>query len=156
MLTDERKQEFRISGRNKRRKRLIYLFLAVIAVLILPSICFRIVNGPAYKQARNEVVVREPGKRFLGPPLPVAQEARKDLEFAWLSESAYQRIPADKGGGSNSCQDPDSILGNAGWSRWSNFPDDKLVEKISRSHLRVEVWKNPSRAAVVIAFGGTV
>jgi hypothetical protein len=73
-----------------------------------------------------------------------------------LSESAYQRIPVAKDGHSNSCQDPDSILGNAGWSRWPNFPDDKLIEKISRSHLRVEVWKNPLRAAVAVAFGGTV
>jgi hypothetical protein len=72
---------------------------------------------------------------------------------AWLSESAYHRI---QDGNSNSCQTPESILGDEGWSRWPDFPDSKLLEKISRSHLRVEVWRNPSRAAVAVAFGGTV
>jgi hypothetical protein len=84
MLTEERRQEFGVPTRNKRRKRLGYLLVAVVAALFLPSLCFRVVNGPAYKQRRNEVVVREPGERFLGPPRPVGQEARKDLEFAWL------------------------------------------------------------------------
>ena len=37
-----------------------------------------------------------------------------------------------------------------------NFPNDKLREKISISHLRVEVWVNPTSSAVAVAFGGTV
>src|SRR5437660_4297317 len=106
MLT-QKPETPRIAPRHKRRRRLIYLLLAVIAVLFLPSICFRLVNGPAYRQKSNETVVREPGARFLGPPQPVAPEARRDLEFAWLSESAYQRIPSSRDGSSNSCQDPE-------------------------------------------------
>jgi hypothetical protein len=70
---------------------LIYLLLGIIAVLFLPSICFRLVNGPAYKQGANEVVIREPGARFLGPPQPVAPEARRDLEFAWSSGVTQKR-----------------------------------------------------------------
>ena len=156
MITQERKELPAITLRHERRRRLIYLLLLVAAVLLLPSICFRLINGPAYKQRSDEVVIREAGARFLGSPQPVAQEARTDLDFAWLSESAYQRIPNSKERDSNSCQNPDTILGNAGWSRWPNFPDETLLENISRSHLRVEVWKNQSLAAVAVAFGGTV
>lgn len=43
-----------------------------------------------------------------------------------------------------------------GWSRWIDFPDDELQEKIAKSHLRVEVWTNSSRKAVGVTFGGTV
>jgi hypothetical protein len=138
-----------------RKNRLIHLVLALVTVLFLPSIYFRLVNGRAYKQKSDKVVVREPGERFLGAPHPVAPEARKDLEFAWLSESAYQRIP-EKEDGHTSCQDSASVLGNAGWSRWPDFPEASLQDKISRSHLRVEVWNSPSQAAVAVAFGGTV
>lgn len=133
----------------------IYLLVAIVAVLLLP-LYFRLINGPAYRQKSNEVVIREPGMRLLGPPQPVADEARKDVEFAWLSQAAYQRESGNKSSQAGSCTDADLALQNIGWSRWTDFPDAELLEKIATSHLRVEVWTNRSRGAVAVAFGGTV
>ena len=133
----------------------IYLLFGIVVVLLLP-LYFRLVNGPAYRQKSNQVVVREPGKRLLGPPRPVAEEARKDLEFAWLSQAAYQREPGNKSSPAGNCMDADLALQDIGWSRWTDFPDAALLAKIAKSHLRVEVWTNQSRGAVAVTFGGTV
>jgi Lipase (class 3) len=131
------------------------VLLPIIAVLIL-MVCIRLVKSPAFWQKSNEVVIREPGGRFLGPPQPVISEARNDLEFAWLSEAGYQRIPDNKNNHVGSCQDADSALHDMGWTRWADFPDAALLERITRSHLRVEVWTNPSRNSLAVTFGGTV
>jgi hypothetical protein len=131
------------------------LLLAGIAISIFITY-WRVASRPAFRQQSNEVVIREPGKRSLGRPQPVAPEARTDMEFAWLSQAAYQRVPDGKKSGPAGCPDPDSALQKIGWTRWLNFPDDELREKMSTSHLRVEVWVNSSRNAVAVAFGGTV
>jgi hypothetical protein len=70
----------------------IYLILAMVAILVI-VLYFRLANSPAFRQKSNEVVTREPGKRFLGPSQPVVPEARKDLEFAWLSHNSIVLIP---------------------------------------------------------------
>jgi hypothetical protein len=134
------------------------------AVILLPSILIlivliylRIANRPASRQRSDEVVIREPGKRFLGPPQPVAPEARKDLEFAWLSQSAYEEMQVDgKSREVSGVTDPDSALCSAGWARWPDFPDNGLQQEIETSHLRVQVWTNRARGAIAVAFGGTV
>jgi len=48
----------------------------------------------AFRQTSSEVVIREPGDRLLGAPRPAQPEARKHLEFAWLSEAAYGNTTA--------------------------------------------------------------
>ena len=133
----------------------------------------------AFQQTSKEVTIREPGARTLGQPQPVQPEAMRDLEFAWLSDAAYQKTAAgqkaladDKAAiaqaqaqasppaapvpGSSGCPDSEQALRAAGWQRWDGFPDDGLLEKIKKSHLRIEVWTRNDPPAVAVAFGGTV
>jgi len=129
--------------------------LGAIAIAIL-VVYWRVARRPAFRQKPDEVVIREPGLRTLGPPRPVAPEARKDLDFAWLSQAAYGRVPDGEKNYPSGCPDADSVLQRMGWSRWEDFPDAELRDKITKFHLRVEVWSNPSHKAVGVAFGGTV
>src|SRR5262249_20430853 len=54
------------------------------------------------------------------------------------------------------CPDAIEVLKRAGWTRWQDFPSDKLHKQIDKSHLRVEVWSKPNPPSVAVAFGGTV
>jgi hypothetical protein len=78
------------------------------------------------------------------------------VDLGWLSQAAYGRAPDGKKGYPVNCPDTDSILAEKGWSRWADFPDTDLHEKMARAHLRVELWSNPLQEAVAVAFGGTV
>jgi hypothetical protein len=129
--------------------------LGLIATIILVTY-WRIARRPAFRQKPDEVVIREPGMRILGVPQPVASEARKDLDFAWLSQAAYGRAPDGREKYPAGCPDADSALRRMGWSRWDDFPDAGLRDKIAKFHLRVEVSSNSSDNAVGVAFGGTV
>jgi hypothetical protein len=133
----------------------IYLIVAIIAVLVVSSYV-RVRRNPAYHQKRDEVVTREPGKRTLGAPQPIAPEAQADLDFALLSQAAYQRKPDPKEVKAGDSVDADALLQGTGWIRWEDFPDPQLLTKVSKFHLRVEIWSNASSNAVAVAFGGTV
>lgn len=61
------------------------VLLAVQAVLTF------VTGRSAFQQKASQVFVREPGSRFLEGRKPVATEAEKDCQFAWLSEAAYRR-----------------------------------------------------------------
>ena len=142
----------------------------------LSAICASVLLIPgcaSLRQTKADVVVREPGARMLGAPEPAQPEASRDLEFAWLSEAAYGNTPAgqdekkaarDKLSGAASEAQGESCpegfsqvqLGAAGWRVWPGFPSDGLLEKISKYHLRVEVWTRREPPAVAVAFGGTV
>jgi hypothetical protein len=133
----------------------ILLLLIVIAVFVL-LVYLRIAHRPAFRQNSKEVVIREPGERYLGAPQPVRPEAQKDQDFARLSESAYEKMKADKSRQTSTVSAVDTALRGEGWVPWPNFPDDGLQQEIVNAHLRVQVWTNPSRDAVAVAFGGTV
>jgi pimeloyl-ACP methyl ester carboxylesterase len=136
----------------------------------------------AVAQGPSEVVLREPGDRFLSAPRPILRYAIEHWEFAWLCVAAYGKTEAGKKQAQKDekqitaapdsptgrrfhavYRDPESVLKEAGWSRWE-FPGEVLLEKIRSSHLRVEVWqkRGPDRpeggdlSAVAVAFGGTV
>jgi len=131
-------------------------WLLILVPLVLPFL-FLVWNPAAFRQKTDEVVTREPGRRSLGAPKPVSTEAVKDLEFAWLSQSAYEKTPAAKHAPrSADCPDPEASLQANGWKMWQAFPSPEVQEKIDNAHLRVEVWQNESRSAVAVAFGGTV
>lgn len=68
------------------------LLLTLMAVSVLACILL-VRNKAAYRQTAQDVVIREPEHRLLGPPQPLALEALKHLQFAWLSQTAYQRSP---------------------------------------------------------------
>jgi hypothetical protein len=123
----------------------------------------------ANRQTSSEVAIREPGHRFLGAPKPAEREAREDLDFARLSESAYSvtpqglvTSPTDRkvvNAGTSSattCPDSREALIASGWMPWTGFPDAALKDQIERSHLRVEVWSRQTPPSVTVAFGGTV
>lgn len=142
------------SGRSFAR-RLSWL-LSVMSEL-LPS-------WEAFGQTNAQVTTREPGERHLGQPKPVADEARRDLEMAWLSEAAYgntppgvkQREAAALDQGDADCPNSQAALFAAGWKPWPNFPNDGLLRRIEQFHLRVEVWTRADPPQVAVAFGGTV
>lgn len=142
----------------------------------LSAICASVLLIPgcaSFRQTEADVVIREPGTRMLGAPEPAQPEAIKDLEFAWLSEASYGNTPAglnekqatrDNSFGAasedfrESCPEgfSQAQLKAAGWRVWPGFPSDGLLEKISKYHLRVEVWNREEPPAVAVAFGGTV
>jgi hypothetical protein len=126
----------------------------------------------ALGQKASEVVIREPGDRFLGSPRPIVPYAKEHWEFAWLSVAAYQKTLAGRkhAAKARAAQtnaptttaadpvppDPERALADAGWTRWDNFPDDGVLKKIEATHLRVEVWERKDPPAVAVTFGGTV
>ena len=121
----------------------------------------------ALGQKASQVVVREPGDRFLSAPEPIAPLAKEHWEFAWLSVAAYLQTPAGqkhtknlltKTAAPGGALPPNPLppLTAAGWTHWRTFPDDELLAKIKKSHLRVQVWERDEPAAVAVTFGGTV
>ena len=123
----------------------------------------------ALRQTASEVVIREPGERFLSSPRPIAPYATEHWEFAWLSVAAYQKTCAGAkeaakrtkarkppAAAADPNPDPAGPLTGAGWERWAGFPGDGLLAKIKATHLRVEVWERQDPPAVAVTFGGTV
>jgi hypothetical protein len=133
---------------------LIY-WVPVVGTLIVLSAFIRVVASPAYRQKPSEVVIREPSNRTLGAPKDAAVDAREDLEFALLSQAAYQRTADAKQVEADRSLDPDATLTAMGWCRWE-FPEGDVKKKVDDVHLRVEVWSNSSTKRVAVAFGGTV
>jgi hypothetical protein len=115
----------------------------------------------ALGQAPDQVVVREPGERFLSAPRPIAPFAAEHWQFAWLADSAYGKTHAgetSKAEMARSTENPETALGRAGWAQWENaaFLSSELRRRFDHYHLRVEVWERQSPAAVAVTFGGTV
>jgi hypothetical protein len=139
---------------------LVMYLLVPLLVLALSPFIFQVVNYAAFRQRPDQVVVREPGKRTLGPPTDAVPEAREDLEFALLSEAAYQRTPDAKKIQAGEAIDADKMLQDMKWVRWEDFPQDNppknLKTAIKNKHLRLEVWSNASANKVAVTFGGTV
>ena len=131
-----------------------------------------------FRQTPDQVFKRQAGDRSLTGPYPVRDEAQLDWQFALLSVAAYgrsnpKRPPVPAGASvmttikhmwkhkkaSNTAvptPDVDVELNQAGWRRWSDFPDPKLEHEMEESHLRAEVWENAEKSAIAVAFGGTV
>jgi hypothetical protein len=145
-----------------RRGRRIFGLIAV-AVVALPLLMYLVAGSAAFLQKTNEVAVRGPGERRLRPPVPARPSALEHVDFAYLSEAAYDELagrepPQAAVVGSGPCPTPDSFLASRGWKRWATFPSAGLARRAEALHLRVQVWENASRspAAVAVAFGGTV
>lgn len=132
----------------------LFVLLPIVVILAIP-VCLRIVNGPAFQQKSDEVVVREPGHHLLGRPKPVITEAEKDVEFALLSQAVYQHKPDAKQIEADQCVDPDAILKSSGWTMWENFSNARSKALFEKYHLRTEVWSNVSTGSVAVAFAGT-
>jgi hypothetical protein len=147
----------------------------MLKVWITSSILILLGGCAALRQTQNEVFTREPGHRFLAGPQPILPEAKKDWQFALISEAAYRRSLSRENAEEHkaevvkelahrsasqeeieACADVDVSLKKAGWKLWSGFPNAELEADLNKSNLRAEVWENDKFPAIVVAFGGTV
>jgi hypothetical protein len=132
----------------------------LIWLLLLITICalgitWRVRTNPAFKQGKDEVVTREPGRRILGAPQPLMTEAPTDLEFAFLSAAAYEKVNDFGQTSQPTTSHSDQVLGEIGWERWKGFPSGSLQTEAVEKNLRAEVWSNASAKRVVVTFAGT-
>lgn len=134
---------------------LLYCLLAIVVGIALPTY-IRVIRSPAYRQTPEQLVTRDPGNRLLGAPRDAAPEARIDLEFALLSQAAYQRTADAQQVKAGASLDADATLASMGWCRWTDFPAGDVKAQVDKVHLRVEVWSNASTNKIAVAFGGTV
>jgi len=118
-------------------------------------------------QGSNEVVVRKPGQRFLGAPLPISSFAKEHWEFAWLSDAAYLQTDAgqkhiQKTMKNKRCLTSVQSFPNPlrPWPRWveavGEFSRRGVAEEdkgLSSSRPSMERDEPP---AVAVTFGGTV
>jgi hypothetical protein len=115
----------------------------------------------ALGQAPDQVVVRDPGERFLSAPRPIGPYAAEHWQFAWLADSAYGKSRVKgvtKAESARSTEDAETALTRAEWTKWKNedFLSPALRQRFDHYHLRVEVWEKQTPAAVAVTFGGTV
>ena len=93
-----------------------------LVLLLVTSVTYlRVRSRPAYNQLPNEIVERPPGARLLGPPQPALPEARKDLDFALLSQAAYDQTPYGKKNKRSNVRSAEVDLAARGWSIWPAF-----------------------------------
>jgi hypothetical protein len=135
----------------------VVLYSIVGAVSSAAVLAIIAISRPAYRQTPDKVVVRKPGRRFLGPLQDAQPFASEDLPYALLSAAAYNDIPKGKPDDDAFELDPKAILQSQGWVMWDDdFPSQELKAEMDLAHLRAEVWSNESLGLVVVAFGGTV
>ena len=129
-----------------------------LVLLLVTSVTYlRVRSRPAYNPLPNEIVERPPGARLLGPPQPALPEARKDLDFALLSQAAYDQTPYGKKNKRSNVRSAEVDLAARGWSIWPAFGQNSgLPDKLQTAHLRAQVWIKKSENAVAVTFGGTV
>ena len=138
----------------------IYGGLGLLLVILITYL--RVRGSPAYKQSPNEIVERPPGARLLGPPQPALPEAKEDLDFALLSQAAYDKTRYGLKHKKGNVRSAEADLKSRGWSTWPPLElpplgqKEGLPQKLENAHLRAQVWINSSANAVAVTFGGTV
>jgi hypothetical protein len=133
----------------------LYVGLGLLLVALVTYL--RVRSRPAYNQLPNQIVERRPGARLLGPPQPARPEAEKDLNFALLSQAAYDETPYAKNRKKSNVRHAEVDLAKRGWSIWPEFGQNVCLPcKLRDAHLRAQVWINKSDNAVAVTFGGTV
>jgi hypothetical protein len=131
--------------------------LGTAVFLAILNLVFFLTNKEAYRQEPDKIAVRPPGSRHLSRQLEDARpRAIQHLEFAWISQAAYEKAITDRGPTDSTCPDPVESLQEAGWQLWKDFPEPKIHKKFEESHLRLEVWTNPEKRALAVGCGGTV
>ena len=100
-------------------------------------------------------LIRLPGHRTYGVPVPASQPARVEWEFALLSALAYP--PHDRERTPDGYPDFSLLLKERGWRPWDHFPTGALRDRADQVNLGVRVWQSSSDpAVVVVAFRGTL
>jgi hypothetical protein len=132
-------------------------YLGLTLLLIVVVTYLRVKRSPAYEQKPDEIVERKPGDRLLGPPKSALPEAQIDMDFALLSQAAYDQTPQGIDNPKPNTRSAETDLVARGWSMWPPFGKNRgLPQKLQGAHLRVQVWINGSENAVAVTFGGTV
>jgi hypothetical protein len=133
----------------------LYLALALLMLILVTYL--RVRSSPAYNQEPDQIVERRPGDRLLSPPTNALPEAEVDLDFALLSQAAYDKTPHGLADSKTKVLNPETELVARGWSIRPPFGENRgLPQKLQDAHLRVQVWVSSSRNAVAVTFGGTV
>jgi hypothetical protein len=133
------------------------LYWGVGLLLIVFVTYLRVRSSPAYDQRPDEVVERAPGDRLLGPPRKALPYAIMDLDFALLSQAAYDETPHGLKNPKQNVRNAIADLVARGWAIRPPFgANHGLPQKLQDAHLRVQVWVNTSKNAVAVTFGGTV
>src|SRR5215469_5509867 len=131
--------------------------ILLLLVLLGLSTYLRVRSSPAYKQLPDQIVERAAGQRLLGAPQPALPEATHDLDFALLSQAAYDQTPHGKKHLKPNTGTAEARLESRGWAIWPPFGESRgLPQKLENAHLRAQVWINKSENAVAVTFGGTV
>jgi len=131
-----------------------YLVLGLLLIILIT--CLRVRFSRAYNQTPTQIVERPPGARTLDAPRPALPEALEDLDFALLSQAAYDETPYAKKQ-PTPLRDVKDDLAKQGWSICKKIgQSDGLQEKLDKAHLRAQVWINVSKSEVAATFGGTV
>lgn len=107
----------------------------------------------AFAQPPNVALLRRPGRRRYGKPVPACQPARELWEYAVLSALAYEDVW--KSG--NGIPPPLGVQVPAEWRRWDEFPPENLKAAALKMGLFFEVWECDTVGAwkVVVVFRGT-
>jgi hypothetical protein len=133
----------------------IYLLSGLLLTIFVTYL--RVRSRPAYRQKPDEIVERAPGERLLGLPKPALPEAKKDLDFALLSQAAYDRTPHGIKNRKQNVRPAETDLTERGWTIWPPFGQNiGLPQKLEDTHLRVQVWVHKAENTVAVTFGGTV
>lgn len=135
---------------------LLYSLLALLLIVLCTYL--RVRSSDAYDQKPDQIAERVPGDRLLGEPKPALPEAQKDLDFALLSQAAYDQTPhAAKNPKTEVRSSPEDDLNKRGWRLSTAMAKyTGLTTKLEASHLRVQVWVSASENSVAVTFGGTV
>ena len=127
-----------------------------IALASVVSLTAVVASRPAFRQKKNQVVIRRPGCRWFGPPEKAQSLAAEDLPFALISVAAYGSANDSSPMYTEYYTYAVPQLVDSGWARWTDFPGRDIHPEMTAFHLRAQVWENDSEGMLVVCFGGTV
>lgn len=129
----------------------------VAAILIL-------MGCSSWTQTTGTVLIRTPDNDGYQPEQPARSTAAAHLTYAALSANVYERkhepvpnqTPLDQLA-KLSCKEVVWPVTIKNWTRWWDFPDAQLKERLHDASMHVEIWENLiDDPQIVIAFEGTV
>jgi len=134
------------------------------------AVAFLFLSGcSSFHQSKDEVWIRHGTNGLLEYWKPISEASTQHWPYAWASMAAYQyekelklvgnTTKKEKVYGDGCTESPTEFLGNHGWTAWPEIPalgDQSALGKLmTKAHLRAQVWENPSRKQIIVAFGGT-
>ncbi len=141
-----------------------------LCVAGIPSLLLTLCGCTNFHQGADEVLIRDPEAGRYGDPEPAATPAKKQWEYAALSENVYQEGRVKVGAKSvplkqnlrmdlaefeSACKDESFALPVPGWNKWT-FPSKELQERMLRQGMYVEVLERTAHPHMIaVVFEGT-